>query len=254
MTLAEFRQQHPVRSKVIAGLSWSYVDAGHGPCLVLLPGAQGTCEIFFRQFALAGHIRLLSVTYPARTDGPMLADGLAAFMDELGITSASILGTSLGGYLAQLFAARHSQRVEQLILTCTFVDPRPVQSADKLANVRDTPPGVLKQQILERVRAAPESELKDVQLDLMGDKQDAETIQARMLAVQLAQPVPDLPLERKRIAIIDCDNDPIIPLPVREAVRARYAEAAAHNVAGGGHYPYILRDGDYNAILKSRFS
>jgi maspardin len=254
MTLAEFRRQHNVRSKIVDGVSWSYVDAGSGPCLVLLPGAQGTCEIFFRQFALAGHLRLVSLTYPARTDGASLADDLAAVMDALEIARASILGTSLGGYLAQLLAARHPQRVEQLILTCTFVDPRPVQSAEKLASVRDTPPDVLKQQVLDRVRAAPDSELRSVQLDLMGDKQDAATIQSRMLAVQLAQPVPDLPLDGTRITIIDCDNDPIIPLPVREAVRTRYAGAAAHNIAGGGHYPYILRAEDYNAVLLSRFS
>ena len=168
MTLAEFRRQHAVRTSTLGAVEWSWVAAGSGPCLVLLPGAQGTAEIFFKQFALADRWRVLAVTYPAQTDGARLADGLAAFLDSMGIERASLAATSLGGYVAQLFAARHPQRVAKLILTCTFVDPGPLQAPEKLAAARDTPAAVLKEQALGRVRAASDSELKGVQLDLIG--------------------------------------------------------------------------------------
>ncbi|MBL8381445.1 MAG: alpha/beta hydrolase [Burkholderiales bacterium] len=254
MTLEEFRRGHAVRSIDVNGVAWPCVDAGSGPCVVLLPGAQGTAEIFHKQFALAGRLRLVSVTYPAETDGATLADGLAAFLDRLGIARASVAGTSLGGYVAQLFAARHPARVDRLVLTCTFVDPGPVQAPDKLASARDTPAETLKEQVLARVRAAPASELRDIQLDLIGAKQDAALLRARMLAVQLAAPVPPLGLDQARITVIDCDNDPVIPAPVRAAVRERYPQAAAHNLAGGGHYPYILCADEYNRLLAARLA
>lgn len=44
-----------------------------------------------------------------------MADLVAAFMDELGIASATIVGHSMGGAVTAHFAARHSARVEKLI-------------------------------------------------------------------------------------------------------------------------------------------
>ena len=93
-----------------------------------------------------------------------------------------------------------------------------------------------------------------MQLDLIGERQSAAHIQARMLAVQLARPVPTLSIPPANIAVIDCDNDPVIPPPVRTAVRTRYAGATMHNIASGGHYPYILCGDEYNRIVASRFA
>jgi hypothetical protein len=111
------------------------------------------------------------------------------------------------------------------------------------------PADTLKEQALGRVRAAPDSELKRVQLDLIGEKQSAANLQARMLAVQLAQPVPPLTIPPGNIAVIDCDNDPVIPPAVRAAVRERYAGAGYFNIAGGSHHPYILCGDEYNRIV-----
>lgn len=44
------------------------------------------------------------MTYPAQTDGARLADGLAAFLDAMGIERASLAGTSLGAYVAQFIS------------------------------------------------------------------------------------------------------------------------------------------------------
>lgn len=44
-----------------------------------------------------------------------MADLVAAFMDELGIASATIVGHSMGGAVTAQFAVRHSERVEKLI-------------------------------------------------------------------------------------------------------------------------------------------
>jgi len=50
---------------------------------------------------------------------PVMADDVAALMDELGISSADILGRSMGGYIAQEVALRHSSRVRRIILEST---------------------------------------------------------------------------------------------------------------------------------------
>ena len=48
-----------------------------------------------------------------------MADDVAALMDELGISNADILGRSMGGYIAQEVALRHSSRVRRIILEST---------------------------------------------------------------------------------------------------------------------------------------
>jgi pimeloyl-ACP methyl ester carboxylesterase len=45
-----------------------------------------------------------------------LADTLAAVLDKLGIAKATIVGHSMGGYIALAFAERHADRTESLVL------------------------------------------------------------------------------------------------------------------------------------------
>lgn len=47
------------------------------------------------------------------------ADDAAALLDNLGLTSAVVYGSSMGGMVAQELALRHPRRVDALILGCT---------------------------------------------------------------------------------------------------------------------------------------
>ena len=81
--------------------------------------------------ALAGRYRCLR--YDARghgrsevTDTPIaiddLANDLAGLLDGLGIATAHVVGLSIGGMIAQAFAAAHPQRVNSLVLMSTTAD------------------------------------------------------------------------------------------------------------------------------------
>ena len=112
----------------------------------MLPGSVGTCEMFFEQIAaLAPAIRLIAVSYPAEPDPFHLADGLARLMDQIGLRTASILGSSFGGYWAQFVALRHAARVDHLFLGNIFVSPEPLFVNPLFAPdfVRDTPAAAL---------------------------------------------------------------------------------------------------------------
>lgn len=90
----------------------------------MLPGSVGTCEMFFKQIAsLSSTFRIISVSYPAEPDPVKLADGLAVLMDGLALKTASILGSSFGGYWAQFLALRHPERVDRLLLGNIFIAP-----------------------------------------------------------------------------------------------------------------------------------
>lgn len=224
--------------------------SGPGTPVLWLPGAQGTAELFFKQFLAWGdRRRLIALSYPALTDGAALADFVAAFAEAQQCLRFDLVGTSLGGYIAQWVAVRHPQRVGRLVVGNSFVDPGPAQSPDKLQALEGRSAEVVKAEMMGRVEAGPDGELKQVQLELVGRRQSAELLRARLLAVQRAVPVPGLGVPDERLLVLECDNDLLIPPPMRAAVRAAHPQARHVTVEGGGHYPFLLRSEAYNAAV-----
>jgi maspardin len=255
-TAAPWHLDNAVRVAQVDGTAWPYIDTGGpGPALVMLPGSVGTCEMFFKQIAaLARAIRVVAVSYPAEPDASRLADGLAGLMDHIGLKTASVLGSSFGGYWAQFVALRHAGRVDHLFLGNIFVSPEPLFANPLFAPdfVRDTPAEALQAAWRDRVAQAPDSELKRIQSDMLAGRQSAENLKARFLGVIAAKPCPPLPFPHERIVVLDCADDPIIPPPAREAVRAVYAGAEINTLPTGGHYPHILNPQAYDAIIRRR--
>jgi pimeloyl-ACP methyl ester carboxylesterase len=61
-----------------------------------------------------------------------LADDVCCILDGYGIQTAHAMGMSLGGYLAQLIALKHSQRIKSLTLI----------ASERLAEIDSTMPGI----------------------------------------------------------------------------------------------------------------
>ena len=142
MKLETFRRRFRERRVRAGGQSWRVIERKGrrgAPVLVMLPGTLGTAEIFWNQIAaLGGKARIVSVTYPAVGNILKLADGLAALYDKLGIEKASVIGSSLGGYLGQWFAARHPERVETLYIGNSLTDPKTVNPARQPPSAQST--------------------------------------------------------------------------------------------------------------------
>jgi maspardin len=245
-----------IRAARVDESEWRYIDTGGpGRPLVMLPGSVGTCEMFFKQIAaLPPAIRVIAMSYPAEPDPARLADGLAGLMDRLGLETASILGSSFGGYWAQFVALRHAARVDQLFLGSIFVSPEPLFANPLFAPdlVRATPAVELQAIWRERVAQAPDGELKRIQSDMLAGRQSADNLRARFVGVIDAKPCPPLPIPHQRVAVIDCADDPIIPPAARGQVHARYAGAEINTLPSGGHYPHILNPQPYHDIIRRR--
>jgi pimeloyl-ACP methyl ester carboxylesterase len=116
-----FQKSHPLQCCLVDGQSWEYILTGEGDNLLMLPGFFGVAGTDFRYIlAFEGQYRVISVTYPqAGNSVSALVDGLAAFMDGMGIAQVHLLGGSYSGYIAQAFVRRYPQRVGGLILAQT---------------------------------------------------------------------------------------------------------------------------------------
>jgi pimeloyl-ACP methyl ester carboxylesterase len=146
-------------------------------------------------------------------------------------------------------AVRHAASVERLVIGNSFCDPTPAQTPDKLEALQGRSAEAVKDEMMGRIGAGPDSELKQVQLELVGRCQGAELLHARLLAVQRAAPVPTLGVPDERVLLVECDNDPLIPPPMRAALRAAHPQARHVTVPDGGHYPYLLRAEAYNEAV-----
>ena len=122
----------------INGIETVVLTAGEGEPLVYLHGA-GTVAGFDALLPLAERFRLIVPFHPgfgASADDPTIDDvhdyrrHYLDLFDELGLEELSLIGHSLGGWIAANFAADHPERVRRLVLVAPVglkVDEHPTQ-------------------------------------------------------------------------------------------------------------------------------
>lgn len=97
---------------------------GNGAAVVLVPGMNGSGDLFYRQVPLLRRSYRVA-TYTLRDDAPsldVLAHDLAHIVDTAapGERRAIIVGESFGGAVALTFALLHPERVDALVILNSF--------------------------------------------------------------------------------------------------------------------------------------
>lgn len=103
------------------GESVGLIDAGEGPVVVFIPGADGMKETFRYQLpVLAEHHRVLCADLRDQVTPDMSFERLVSDVAELmaghGVSRAIIVGQSLGGSIGMRFAVRHPGQVAALVV------------------------------------------------------------------------------------------------------------------------------------------
>jgi 3-oxoadipate enol-lactonase len=100
-------------------------SAGEGPAVVFVPGLGGTTNFYQPQAqALADDHRVVRFDLPGAGRSPYagpvsiasFADDLEAVLDDQGLSTASVVGHSMGTIVVQHFAATRPDRVEKVVL------------------------------------------------------------------------------------------------------------------------------------------
>jgi 3-oxoadipate enol-lactonase len=112
----------------------NYAVEGDGPPLILIIGLGSDQSNWRLQVgAFKKHYRTITFNNRGwdkseKPAGPytirLMAEDTLGLMDHLGVEKANILGVSMGGMIAQELAINHTERVEKLILGCTFASSR----------------------------------------------------------------------------------------------------------------------------------
>lgn len=252
-----FAAAMPEQRITLNGRDWGYVDAGSGPALLLIPGTLGRCDIFWHQIeALKDRLRIVAVTYPATGGVADWAQDLVALMDQLGIEKATVLGSSLGGYLAQYIAGVAPDRVERLVAANTLhsaigIDQRMPYKLDLMAAPIDDLRAGFGMGLGAWKDAHPDqADLVDLLLMEVGGRILEPELRARLNALKTGPELPPPGLPAEKIVTIEADDDPLIPPEMRAAVRARLSPSVAYRFLSGGHFPYVARPAEYTALLE----
>ena len=110
----------------------SYIDVGTGPVALFVHGIATNASLWRNVIgALSGqrpdHRRCIAPDLPLHGHSPVtadqdlsvaaLAEGLEDFCDALGLTGIDLVANDTGGAIAQIFAARHPERLATLTFT-----------------------------------------------------------------------------------------------------------------------------------------
>jgi len=238
------------------GLSIGYSTRGSGPPLVLIHGAEAGREMF-AAFApeLAAHFTVITydqrdtgstrdLTIPPRDYGLAdLGDDVAELIRTLGHDRAHVFGTSLGGNIAQVFAARHPDRLDRLILSSTFLAGHSLKSLN---------PGTAEQMVVWRSdprRYAPEIATKFFPPDYLrahpelvdmfrGGRRTPEQVARRARLTGVPYPFAKLEISAKTLLLMT-EQDALIPHAATLAVAEILRAPQIHVIAGVGHIAAI---------------
>jgi 3-oxoadipate enol-lactonase len=127
----------------INGIRMNYSIEGAGDPVVLITGFSGDISFWNSMVPLlSDSYKVITIdnrgagktTYCGPFTGEDMSDDIRALLDHLGIFKAHIVGWSMGGHIAQLFALRYPERVRTLTLISAYMY-RPARSSYMMNNM-----------------------------------------------------------------------------------------------------------------------
>lgn len=237
-------------------INLEYFDEGAGPPLLMIRGLGAQASTWGDDFiaSLAKHFRCVRFSNrgTGRSDKPpgpvsvrMLADDAANLLDALGIDRAHVFSVSLGGMIAQELALNHPQRVERLVLGCTFCGgtnavsagpdvtamlmPQPGMSRDD--QMRATWPALMTERTIAEKRSFLEEMLR---LDAETPT-PPETVIAQIAAVGQFDTYGRLPSIACPTLVLHGDDDVLIPTENARILHERIPGSSLEIMPAAGH-------------------
>jgi len=227
------------------GATIRYYEAGDGPPVLLLHGAGATARLWKPQVAgLSPAFRVIAPDLPGFGGSDMLPYVRAVgdyskfvhdFMDTLGITSAHVIGSSMGGWAAGWFAADFPERVRRLVLIAPaglhFEEKPPMSLNDIIAGIRAA---------VDALGEAAGREFEPNARTLLR-LQESGGFEPDLIAGLSAIKAPTL--------ILWGEKDPVIPAEYAGAFMAGIDGSVVKLVKGAGHVPHTEAPGSVNAVI-----
>ncbi|XVE57743.1 hypothetical protein DITRI_Ditri04bG0114200 [Diplodiscus trichospermus] len=253
-----FKSQVPLHKIPIGTKQWRYYDFGPKvvPPLICLPGIAGTADVYYKQImslSMKGY-RVISVDIPRVWNHQEWIQSFEKFLDAIDVHHIHLYGTSLGGFLAQLFAQHRPRRVKSLVLSNTYLETRSFAAAMPWAPIVGwTPSFLLKRYVLTGIRDGPQEPFIADSVDFVVSQ--VETLSRDDLASRLTLTVDSASVEAlllsdSFITIMDTNDYSAIPQQLKDQLSERYPGARQAYLKTGGDFPFLSRPDEVNLHLQ----
>ncbi len=252
-----FLADRPEGRITVNSRDWGAIRVGNdGPALVMIPGTLGRADIFWQQItALSGQARILALSYPASGGIVDWAGDIATMIRDQGLQGAVVLGSSLGGYLAQYVTASTPDLVSALVAANTLASARGIdQMPPYKFDLINTP--------IDDLRAGfsgglagwldegnPYRDLGELLLAEVNDRIPEAELRTRLQALKTAPELPAQSLPGTAIYTVESDDDHLISPPMRAALRDALTPGRSFRFRAASHFAYVTRPDDYTALL-----
>ncbi|XP_042025482.1 maspardin-like isoform X2 [Salvia splendens] len=253
-----FKSQVPLHKIPIGSKQWRYYDFGpkYVPPLICLPGIAGTADVYYKQIMSLSNkdYRVISVDIPLVWNNQEWIQAFEKFLDVIDVHHIHLYGTSLGGFLAQLFAQHRPRRVKSLVLSNTFLETSNFSAAMPWAPIVGWAPSfLLKRYVLTGIRDGPHEPFIADSVDFVVAQ--VETLSKDDLASRLSLTVDSasvgpLRLSDTFITIMDTNDFCAVPQELKDQVIERYPGARLANLKSGGDFPFLSRPDEVNLHLQ----
>lgn len=231
---------------------------GSGPPILMVHGLGGTSNFYQVQAqALADRFQVIRPDSAGAGRSPVAgqisigshADDLAALLDQLGVSGATVVGHSMGTLVVRTLATRHPGLISRLVLLGAVAEPADaVRQAqrDRAATLRQdgtaaVAPGVVASALSEGTRRdKPEVAAFVRELIMRQDPEGyARNCEALATATDPGPVAPGLPL-----LLITGSDDKTGPPEVSQAIAAAHGSATVTVIDGIGHWTALEAAGD----------
>jgi aminoacrylate hydrolase len=241
-----------------------YEEHGTGDPLFLIPGLGGVGTFWNRQIeCLAQHFRVIvhdhrgtgrSATSTSQYSIDLMADDVLELMDHLYLETASIVGHSTGGVIAQTIAAWHPKRVENLVLSASWAYGDPYfRNLFKLRlKVLETAGMEAYERLGRLLRYPPwyfEQKPEALEPSVLGESGTFDVISSRINALLEFDSRNFLSQIDARTLITGALDDAVTPSYLWRGLAAGIANAELAILATGGHFCPQTQPEVYNKHL-----
>lgn len=204
---------------------FKFIPKGAGKAILLIPGWATDWRVFDSLDLPFNYL------IPTKLRPSGFEEDLLGALDDNRIGKISILGWSMGGFLAADFASRHRDRVDELILSGVrrryekngIKNIRAYLKRDKRAYLHKFYDGCLL-----------EEKLKKIYLDEM----DMESLMDGLDYLSRAEIAPSR-LTGLKVKFIHGEEDEIAPIGEAKTLASELEKAPFIGIKGAGHFPFL---------------
>lgn len=253
-----FKSVVPLHKIYIGSKLWRYYDFGPKvvPPLLCIPGIAGTADVYYKQImslCMKGY-RVMSIDVPQVWNHHEWIHSFEKFLDSMSIHHVHIYGTSIGGFLAQIFAQHRPRRVKSLVLSNTFLETHKFAAAMPWSPVVNwTPSFLLKRYLLTGIRDGPHEPFIGDSVDFVVGQVETlsrDDLSSRLMLNVTVASVGSLMLPDSLITIMDTNDYSSVPQQLKDQMNERYPGARRAVLKTGGDFPFLSRPDEVNLYLQ----